>query len=148
MPIYPGLTPALAFAAVLGACATNPKPTAPAPQAAPAAPQPAAARAPAQPAPVPDLAGEWDFTSTVGEGTASGVLMLTRSGETYAGTARAHDGGVFPLTSLTFVGGKVVMMFDTPQGAARVESTLTGANAMSGTVVLGETVGTFAARKK
>jgi hypothetical protein len=39
-------------------------------------------------------------------------------------------------------------MFDTPEGAARVESTLTGSTAMSGAVVLGETVGTFAARKK
>jgi hypothetical protein len=39
-------------------------------------------------------------------------------------------------------------MFDTPEGPARVESTLTGANAMSGTVMVGEMTGTFAARKK
>jgi len=152
MRIPAGLTSALALAALLGACARNPRPATPAPQAAPTARQPATspapAAAPAPTAPAPDLAGEWEFTSNIGDGTVSGTLTLTRAGGTYAGSARGHDGGVFPLTSLTFVAGKVVMVFDTPDGAARVESTLTSANEMSGTVVLGETMGTFAARKK
>jgi len=150
MRLRSALAPVLVASALLGACATNPKPAAPAPQPRAAAPQPAAAPDPATaPAPAaPDLAGEWEFTSTIGEETVGGTLTLTRSGQSYTGLARAHDGQTFPLRSLTLVGGKVVMTFDTPDGVARVESTLTGVSAMSGTVLVGDAVGTFAARRQ
>jgi hypothetical protein len=153
MRIAPRLTPALVFAALLGACARNPRPTTPSPQPAPPASQPAPVAVPAPaPAPAPDaaadLSGDWQFAAAVGDRGTTGTLTLTRAGEVYSGSARGDDGELYPMISLTRTGGNVVMLFDTPSGTARVESTLTGGSLMSGTLVVGDATGTFTARRK
>jgi hypothetical protein len=147
MPAFRGPASALAAAALLGACARNPSP-ATAPRAAPA---PAAAPLPAPvplPDPVADLSGEWQFAVEVGGTSATGTLDLARAGGTYSGTARADDGEVYPMISLNQAGAKIVMMFETPSGAARVECALAGLSELNGTLLMGDAVGTFHARRK
>jgi hypothetical protein len=144
------LASAVAWGALVGACAQNPGPAAPDPQAAPAArPAPAAATPAPVPAPEPvtDLAGEWDFVATLGGESVGGTLTLTRADTVYRGSAVAHEGEVYPLISLTLTGPKIVMLFETPSGAARVECTLTGFSELKGALLMGDQTGTFSARK-
>jgi hypothetical protein len=136
--------PALAAIALSGACAHNPQPAAPAPQAAP---PPAASPTRAAPAAV-DLAGDWNFVADFDGQRMVGVIQLRRSGTAYTGTATPSDAeGSASLTSLTIVGSRVVMLFDTPDGEARAEAVVEGGNTMNGTVTYAGHSGNFTARK-
>ncbi|MGA2384556.1 MAG: hypothetical protein ABSG61_14105 [Gemmatimonadales bacterium] len=158
-PLSPFL-PALAAVLLLGACAHNPKPAAPAPQAAPAAPTPAArppaAPTPAAPAPAPavapaavDLSGDWNFVADFPGQRMAGVIQLRRSGSSYVGTATPADAeGSATLTSLTISGSHVVMVFDSPDGEARAEAVLADPKTMNGTVTFAGSTGPFTARKQ
>jgi hypothetical protein len=143
-----------AFGALAPACARSPRPAAPAPQAAPGpapapAPVPTPASAPAPgPEAVPDLSGTWDFEVSISGNQVSGTLRLTRSGDTYGGSALDSEGQEYPLQSLSLNGQKLVMVFATPDGQARVEGALAGAGSMSGTLLLGADTGSFAARRR
>jgi len=149
--------PLLAAIALAAACAHNPPQTpapqpaaaaapAPAPAPAPAA-APAAAPAPAAPAAV-DLSGDWTFVAEFPGQRMVGLIQLTRTGTAYAGTATpAEAEGSATLTSLTIVGNRIVMVFDTPDGEARAEAVLVDAKTMNGTVTYAGSSGPFTARK-
>ncbi len=138
-------------------CARHPAPAAVTPRAAPApahasapAPAPAHASAPAPvPAEAPDLSGRWQYTATLGSAVIDGTLTLVRSGASYAGgaTASIADDPV-PMTAMTVTGSRIVMLFDTPNGEARVEGTVSGGTVISGTVAVGDRTGSFKAQKQ
>jgi len=143
--------PALAALAVLGACSRNPAPAAPAP-----APQPAPAAAPAAVAPAPaavqpasvDLSGDWNFVVDFPGQRMVGVIELRRNGTAYVGTATPADAeGSATLTSLTFDGSRVVMVFDSPDGEARAEAVLADPKTMNGTVTFQGNTAPFTAKK-
>jgi hypothetical protein len=152
MLIPRGLAAALALAALLGACARNPGPATPGPQAAPAPAQPSPAAAPVAPLPPPEpvaeLSGEWRFVVGLGGESLTGTLTLARAGAGYGGSAQGDDGEFYPMNSLTQTGRKVVMLFETPSGPARVECTLEGTSELSGALLVGDQTGTFSARRK
>ncbi len=139
----------LILGAVVGACAHNPRPATPTPQPAPPAARAAPSPAPAPaPDPAADLSGDWRFSATLSGETVTGDLTLTRTGDTYAGRARTEDGNTYRMTSLTRTGQNVVMVFEVPEGAARVECTLSGGAEMSGALLMGQATGTFTAHRK
>ena len=144
--------PALAAVLLLGACAHNPTPAAPAPAAVPApAAQPSAAPAPA-PAAVPaevDLTGDWNFVADFPGQRMVGVIQIRRSGSSYVGTATPADvEGSATLTSLTISGNHVEMVFDSPDGEARAVAVLADPKTMNGTVSYAGNTGPFTARKQ
>jgi len=152
--------PALAAVLLLGACAHNPAPAAPAPRAAPAAPAalpsaaPAPAPTPAAPAPaaVPaevDLSGDWNFVADFPGQRLAGLIQLKRSGSSYVGTATPADAeGSATLTSLTISGNRVEMVFDSPDGEARAVALLADPKTMNGTVSYAGNTGPFTARRQ
>jgi hypothetical protein len=145
----------IAFAGCFGlvaACSHNPPPAAPAPQPAVApAPMPAAAPAPrpaAAPSSAVDLTGDWDFVADLSGREMGGVVQLARSGSGYTGSATpANANGSAPLSSITITGSSVVMVFDTPNGDARIQATLSGVNEMKGTVQYAGYSGNFTAHR-
>jgi hypothetical protein len=147
--------PALAAVLLLGACAHNPAPATPAPQAAPAAPaaQPSAAPAPAParaaaPAEM-DLSGDWNFVADFPGQRMAGLIQLRRSGTGYVGTATPADAeGSATLTSLTISGTRIEMVFDSPDGEARAVAVLADPKTMNGTVTYGGSTGPFTARRQ
>jgi len=160
----PKLLPALSALALLGACARNPRPAAPAPEAAAtpapaAAPSPAAAPATPSPAAAPgapaagapaslDLSGDWDFVVDLPGQRLTGVIQLRRSGTSYTGNATPSNAeGSATLTSLTMDGSRVVMIFDTPDGPAQAQAVLADAKTMNGTVTYLGSSGPFTARR-
>jgi len=141
---------------LLAACASNPQPSAPAPQAAPAAQPGAPAAAPAPkpappPAPAPaelDLSGDWSFVIDLPGQRLTGLIQLRRSGSSYAGTATPADmEGSATLTSLTLSGNHVIMTFDSPEGEARADAVLPDPRTMNGTVNFGGSTGPFSAHR-
>lgn len=147
-----GLAP-LALAA-LAACGGNPPPAEPAPQAppaaqpapaaAPAAPTPAAAPAPAAraaaaaPAAAPAardrLAGEWEWTASMGGEAYSGTMTFESRPDGYAGLLRVA--GLFDgtLRVVTLAATGVRAIWDSPEGELVMNAVFTDAQTLTGTV--------------
>ncbi len=115
----------------LAACAANPQPTQPAPQAAPpaAGPAPTPVSAPA-PAPIPapaaaaDLSGIWDFSVDAGGQVIPGEITLQRSGPSYSGTVSPEGMSPATIRSVTVQGQQIGMVVDAPDGEAVFSLTL------------------------
>jgi hypothetical protein len=110
---------------------------------------PNAVPAPVTPADQPDLAGQWQYTATVGGSVITGTMTLVHSGASYTGSATASTADdVIPMTAMTVNGTKVVMLFETPNGEARLDATISGGTVMTGDLTMGSQTGTLRAQKQ
>jgi hypothetical protein len=140
--------------AIASACGRAAPPVSPSPRAAPAptaapAPAPVAVPAPVVPADQPDLAGQWQYTATMGGEVITGTLTLVRSGASYTGSATASTADdLIPMTAMMMNGTKVVMLFETPNGEARLDATVNGGTVLAGDLTMGGQTGTLRAQKR
>jgi hypothetical protein len=149
---------ALLLTAGLGACAGNPQPAAPAPQALPAqapavATTPAAATVrPAAPAPAPaavDISGDWTFSVDAGDQTVGGTMSLARSGTTWTGQVFPEGMPAFQLRSAQVTGDRVQLVLDGPDGEATIDGLLSAdRRSISGVATYQGQAMTFSATKR
>ena len=125
---------------LLAACASSPR--ANVPEAPPAIPE-----ARVIPAPAVNPVGEFEWSSSLGDGTPiKGTIAITGSADAYTGAINAVDLGVFPIKSVVVTGQDVVINADHPDGPLTVRLKFLGDD-FSGSWLLGPETGLMVGKR-